>query len=340
MKLVTFSEGAGTQRGGVLLPGLVIDLQAAALLAFEEEEGRHWDVLGILSDEEGLNAAAEVVEAVLAQVGDELDDALADPEPSEAALAGLAGSLSIGGAEMLLPLSQVRLLAPLPRPASLRDFYAFEQHVATAYHAAGRHVPPEWYDIPVFYFGNHGAIFGPDAEIPMPQSRALDYELELACVIGRVCRDVQPEDADQVIAGYTILNDWSARDLQREEMRVGLGPAKGKDFATSLGPAIVTLDELFDYALPDGRHNLTMLARVSGEQRSHGNARDSYYTFGELIARASRDCTLYPGDVIGSGTVGSGCLLELTGGQGPWLQVGDVVELEISGLGVLRNTIV
>lgn len=337
MKLVTFSNEPGELHGGVLLPGLVIDLAAAAPLAFEEDAERRWDLLSLLQDEqEGLSAAEEVVDAVLNQIGDDLeaaDDELPDPDD-------LAGALSIGGAEMLLPLSRVKLHAPLPRPSSLRDFYAFEAHVASAYRAVGGHVPPEWYDFPVFYFGNHGAIYGPDAEIPLPSTAELDYELELACVIGRTCRDVVPEDADSVIAGFMIMNDWSARDLQREETRVRLGPAKGKDFATSLGPYLVTLDELDELALPDGRHNLTMVARVNGVERSRGNARDSYYTFGEMIARASRDCTLYPGDVIGSGTVGTGCLLELTEGRGPWLQRGDDVELEISGLGCLRNRIV
>src|SRR5690606_34443973 len=141
------------------------------------------------------------------------------------------------------------------------------------------------------------------------------------------------------IAGYMIMNDWSARDLQREEMTVGLGPAKGKDFATSLGPWLVTPDELEEFALGDDRYNLTMVARVNGVERSRGNARDMFYSFHQLVAHASRDVTLEPGDVLGSGTVGTGCLLELTAGQGPWLEEGDVVELEISGLGVLRNRI-
>jgi fumarylacetoacetate (FAA) hydrolase len=336
MRLVTFSDGSGDPRGGVLLPGLVVDLEAAALLAFEADEQRRWDVLSILQDEdEGLDAAQEVLDAVLNQLGDDLP-----PDDAAESVEELAGSLSIGGAEMLLPLSRVKLHAPLPRPSSLRDFYAFEQHVATAYAVRNAPVPPAWYDIPVFYFSNHGAIYGPDADIPMPSTAALDYELELACVIGRTCRDVDPEDMEQVVAGFVIMNDWSARDLQREEMSVRLGPAKGKDFATSLGPVLVTLDELAEWALPDGRHNLHMVARVNGDERSRGNARDSYYTFGEMIARASRDCTLYPGDVLGSGTVGTGCLLELTQGQGPWLRRGDEVELEITGLGTLKNTIV
>ena len=228
----------------------------------------------------------------------------------------------------------------LPRPPSLRDFYAFEQHVATANRNRGRDVPLAWYELPVFYFGNHSAIYGPNAGVPMPRTTALDYELEIACVIGRAGRDIAQEDAEEYIAGYTIMNDWSARDIQREEMSVGLGPAKGKDFATSLGPWLVTPDELEPFALGDGRYNLPMVARVNGMERSRGNFRDIYYTFAQMIERASRDAALYPGDVIGSGTVGSGCLLELTAGQGPWLAEGDEVELEIAGLGVLRNQVV
>jgi fumarylacetoacetate (FAA) hydrolase len=241
---------------------------------------------------------------------------------------------------MVLPLDEVRLVAPLPRPNSLRDFYAFEQHVATANRNRGRDVPPAWYEMPVFYFGNHNAIYGPGADIPMPRSKALDYELEVACVIGRAARDIAEEDAEAYVAGYTIMNDWSARDLQREEMTVGLGPAKGKDFATSLGPWLVTPDELEPFLLGDGRYNMPMVARVNGVERSRGNFRDIHYSFAQMIARASRDVALYPGDVIGSGTVGTGCLLELTAGQGPWLAEGDQVELEITGLGMLRNQIV
>ena len=241
---------------------------------------------------------------------------------------------------MLLPLDEVRLVAPLPRPPSLRDFYAFEQHVATASRNRGRDVPLAWYELPVFYFGNHSAIYGPNAGVPIPRTQALDYELEIACVIGRAGRDIAAEDADEYIAGYTIMNDWSARDIQREEMSVGLGPAKGKDFATSLGPWLVTPDELELFALGDRRYNLPMVARVNGVERSRGNFRDIYYSFAQMIARASRDAALYPGDVLGSGTVGSGCLLELTAGQGPWLAEGDEVELEITGLGILRNQIV
>jgi fumarylacetoacetate (FAA) hydrolase len=175
--------------------------------------------------------------------------------------------------------------------------------------------------VPVFYFSNPAAIFGPEDDVPFPAgSQELDYELECAAVIG----------ADGRIGGFTVMNDWSARDLQRQEMRVGLGPAKGKDFATSLGPVLVTPDE-FDGT--DGE----MVARVNGEERSRGNLRDMYHGWEALIERAAENTVLRPGDVIGSGTVGSGCILEH--GDGRWLQRGDVVELEIEGIGVLRNVV-
>src|SRR5574341_23329 len=239
------------------------------------------------------------------------------------------------------PMADVRLSAPLPRPASLRDFYAFEQHVKTANANRGRDVPKEWYEIPVFYFSNHQAVFGPGETIPYPvSSRALDYELEVACVIGRQGRDIPAEKAEEHIFGYMIFNDWSARDLQRQEMAVMLGPAKGKDFASSFGPYLVTPDELADrHTGRPGVYDLAMAARVNGEERSRGNWRDLYWSFGDMIARASAGVMLYPADVIGSGTVGTGCLLEITKGQGPWLQPGDVVELEIERLGILTNTV-
>lgn len=235
----------------------------------------------------------------------------------------------------------VQLGSPLSMMRSLRDFYAFEQHVKTANQNRGREVPKEWYEIPVFYFSNHNAIYGPEDVIPYPRSSsALDYELEIACVIGKEGINIAPENAEAHILGFMIFNDWSARDLQRQEMAVGLGPAKGKDFASSFGPYLVTLDELSDrHTGRPGVYDLAMIARVNGEERSRGNMRDLYYSFGQLIARASQAVRLYPGEVIGSGTVGTGCLLEITQAQGPWLQPGDVVELEIERLGTLRNTI-
>ena len=236
--------------------------------------------------------------------------------------------------------SGMRFHAPL-KPATLRDAYAFEQHVKKANQNRGREVPEEWYKFTVFYYTNPNSIFGPDDEIPYPHyTSALDYELEIAVVIGKGGRDIQPKDAPAHIFGYTIFNDWSARDVQREEMKVGLGPAKGKDFASSLGPYLVTSDEFAGRATAKpGVYDLTMLARVNGVERSRGNLKDLFWSFGEIIARASDSADLLPGDVIGSGTVGTGCLLELTRTLGPWLQPGDVVELEVESLGLLRNRI-
>ena len=218
-------------------------------------------------------------------------------------------------------LADVELRPPVLHPTAVRDFMAFEQHVATARRQRGAEVPREWYEIPVFYFSNPAAIFGPEDEVPYPDgTRELDYELECAAMIG----------ADVAIGGFTVLNDWSARDVQRAEMRVGLGPAKGKDFATSIGPVVVTRDEF------DGTAG-TMIARVNGEERSRGELGDMYHSWEALLEQAARNTVLRPGDIIGSGTVGSGCILEH--GDGRWLQHGDVVELEIEGIGVLRNTV-
>ena len=220
------------------------------------------------------------------------------------------------------PLDGVKLLAPVRRPPSVRDFYAFEEHVKNARAVTGRgEIAPEWYEIPTFYFSNPSAIYGPGDEIPYPEgTKKLDYELEVAAVIG----------ADGAIGGFTVMNDWSARDLQRKEMKVGLGPAKGKDFATSLGPVVVTPDEF------DGSHAV-MTARVNGEERSRGNMGDMYHSWDAIVAHASRNTELRPGDILGSGTVGTGCILEH--GDERWLQPGDEVELEVEGIGVLRNRI-
>lgn len=239
-----------------------------------------------------------------------------------------------------LQAEALHLHAPL-HPTTLRDAYAFEQHVKTANKNRGRDVPEEWYDFPVFYFTNPHSIFGPDEEIPYPPyTSQLDYELEIAVVIGKAGINIKPEDAEQHIFGYTIFNDWSARDVQRAEMKVGLGPAKGKDFASSLGPFIVTPEAFKDRATGrPGVYDLAMTAKVNGAEMSRGNLKDIFWSFGEIIARASQSAMLYPGDVIGSGTVGTGCLLELTKAQGPWLQPGDVIELEVERIGILRNRI-
>jgi fumarylacetoacetate (FAA) hydrolase len=240
-----------------------------------------------------------------------------------------------------IPLTGTRLHAPISRPTTLRDGYAFETHVKTANANRGREVPEEWYKFPIFYFTNPNNIFGPEDVIPYPHyTRELDYELEIAAVIGKPGINIKSEDAPNHIFGYTIFNDWSARDIQREEMKIGLGPAKAKDFASTLGPCIITAEDLADRAVGrPGVYDLMMRASVNGIERSRGNFKDLYWSFGDILARASESVTLLPGDVIGSGTVGTGCLLELTKGQGPWLQRADLVELEIERIGILRNKI-
>ena len=236
------------------------------------------------------------------------------------------------------------ILLPPVEPPSFRDFYAFEQHVRNARQNRGLDMVPEWYDAPAFYFSNTAGIVGPNAPIRKPpESSELDYELEIAVVIGKTGRDIPVTEADSYIAGFTICNDWSLRDVQRQEMKVGLGPAKGKDFATSIGPYLVTPDELADRVLPDtsrGKsYDLTMTAHVNGQEYSRGNLRDMHWTFAELIAHASRNTVLRPGDLIGSGTVGSGCITEFPRGTYAWLQPGDTVRLEIECLGILENQI-
>lgn len=241
-----------------------------------------------------------------------------------------------------LALAEVRLLAPVPQPPAIRDFYAFEAHVAAARRARGLEMEPAWYEAPVFYFSNPGAVFGPeDAVTAPPGCSELDYELEVAAVIGYPVRDCSPEDGVAAIAGFTIMNDWSARDIQRREMRVGLGPSKGKDFATSLGPVLVTPDELPGAA--SGRPRAALSAAVNGEPWSSGELSDIHFTWGEIVAHAAAGTWLRAGDVLGSGTVGTGCVLELASLHGadcyPWLVRGDVVALQASGIGTLVNTI-
>ena len=255
----------------------------------------------------------------------------------------------------VIPLENVELIAPIPFPPSCRDGYAFRQHVAAARRNRKVDMIPEFDQYPIFYFTNHHSIKGPGEVACMPDHfEKLDFELEAAIVICKHGRNIRAEDADQYIGGLMIMNDLSARRLQMEEMLLNLGPAKGKDFATTIGPWLVTLDELeaFEISAKEnhvGKNwNLRMQCRVNGKQVSDGNVGDMDWTFAEIIERASYGVDLYPGDVIGSGTVGTGCFLELNGTgklndpnyPEQWLQAGDVVELEIDGLGVLSNTIV
>jgi len=241
-------------------------------------------------------------------------------------------------------LHEPLLPPPIPDPPSVRDFYAFEQHVKTVRAKRGVEMIPEWYEIPTFYFSNNSEIYGHDEPIPYPVgSNELDIELEIACVIGREGKDIPVEEAADYVAGYTIMNDWSARDFQFKEMKLNLGPAKGKDFATSIGPWLVTPDELASRRQESGageRYDMTMIARVNGKEISRGNFNQIYYSFPQMIAYASRNARLRAGDLLGSGTVGTGCIREVGREVQPWLQRGDVVELEIEGIGVLRNRIV
>ena len=270
-----------------------------------------------------------------------------------------AGDLAIQeghlNSKKAVPIENVQVLAPVPFPASCRDGYAFRQHVEAA--RRNRKVPmiPEFDQFPVFYFTNHHSIQGPGEIRCMPDHfHRLDFELEVAVVIARSGRNIRASEADEYIAGLMIMNDMSARTLQAEEMLLNLGPAKGKDFATATGPWLVTLDELQEFEVPckPGHTglswNLRMQCRVNGVTLSDGNLADMDWTFAELIERASYGVDLYAGDVIGSGTVGTGCLLELNGTgkltdpeyKEQWLQENDVVEMEVDGLGILSNTIV
>ena len=238
--------------------------------------------------------------------------------------------------------SDLIILPPIPNPPAFRDFYAFEQHVKAARKLRGLEMNPDWYKIPIFYFSNPNCCYGHQAEIPYPdKTTELDFELEFAIIIGNGGINIKKENAENVIAGYTILNDWSSRNLQREEMPMSLGPAKGKDFASSFGPYMVTPDELDDSWGDGGKLHLRMTCHVNDKLISDGNTNDLYHSFGSMIERASLNTSLLPGEYIGSGTVGTGCILELrpenTGG---WLKKGDVIRLEIEKLGVLENKII
>ncbi|SCW62983.1 fumarylacetoacetate hydrolase family protein [Mucilaginibacter sp. NFR10] len=246
------------------------------------------------------------------------------------------------------------LMAPVPHPTSCRDGYAFRQHVASARRNRKLDMIPEFDQYPIFYFTNHNAIQGPGEIECMPDHfQKLDFELEVAVVLHKKGRNITAAEADSFIAGYMIMNDMSARTLQMEEMLLNLGPAKGKDFSTVIGPWLVTPDELEQYKVPakpghaGNAYNLEMKCVVNGKQVSAGNMADMDWTFAEIIERAAYGCDVLPGDVIGSGTVGTGCFLELNGTgvlnnadyEPQWLQPGDLVEMEVTGLGMLGNII-
>lgn len=302
MHLVTFELASGESRVGALAGAdQAIDLNLALADLLSEGQTRADEVLparmiGLLQrGAEGMRLAGEALAHGL--------------------------SSGVGGVR----LDEVRLLAPLPRPTSLRDFMLVEEHVLGSFNE----VPAEWYQIPAYWKGNAAAVVGPDEAIRWPvYTDKLDFELEMAAIVGRRASAVTVEEASACIAGYTIFNDWSARDIQMKEMKVGIGPGLGKDFATSIGPCIATPDELEPLTA-------RMTARVNGELWCDGSLESMLWGFAEVISHLSAEQTLEPGDVIGSGTIPRGCGLELD----RWIQVGDTVELEVEGIGVLRNTI-
>ena len=248
----------------------------------------------------------------------------------------------------VLSADSVELSAPITRPPSMRDGYAFRQHVEAARRNRGVEMIPEFDEIPIFYFTNHQAVYGPGNIPVLPMHlNQLDFELECAVVIGKQGRNIKVSEADDYIAGYTVMNDWSARALQMHEMKLNLGPAKGKDFATSIGPWLVTREELAPYKIQTEvgeKYDLEMTCVINGKHVSSGNVKDMSWTFAQIIERASYGVTLYPGDVIGSGTCGTGCFLELNGSKvydpAWWLTTGDVVTCSIDALGSLTNTVV
>lgn len=331
MRLVTYTRDRGARHGALVDHGglcFVVDL-LDALARDEARAGRP----------AGREHVAERFGGSLLELLERGAHAL------DASRAAIERAVATG--DLVCRADEVTLLAPLPRPPSMRDGYAFRQHVETARRNRGLEMIPEFDRFPVFYFTNHQAVTGPgDVRVRAQHLDRLDFELEAAIVIGRACRDVRAADADAYVAGMTIMNDWSARALQMDEMKLSLGPAKGKDFATSLGPWLVTLDELEGRASHGPRGttwDLAMTARVDGVELSRGNLADMTWTFAEIVERASYGVTLHPGDVIGSGTCGTGCLLELNGSKTThdrWLAPGETVELSIDGLGTLVNRVV
>ena len=307
MKLVTFLHQDQERIGAVLGDGRILDLGAAdARLAV--------DMLTLIRRQDELMPLARA-------------QAAAPP------------------ASAILDAGSIRLLAPLPRPVSMRDGYAFRQHVATARRNRGLEMIPEFDLFPVTYFTNHLAVTGPgEVQVQDHHLIRLDFELEVAIVTGRPLRNATLAEADAAIFGYLVMNDWSARHLQMEEMKLSLGPCKGKDFATSLGPWLVTKDELAIEATPQGEVlHARMTAKLNGRLLSDGNADSMNWTFAQILQRTSYGIQMHPGEVIGSGTVGTGCLLELNGSKvtdNLWLKAGDEVVMAIEGLGTLVNTVV
>jgi len=303
------------------------------LLTYETETGSG-PRCGVLHNDDVVDVSA------LIEAGQFLPDVRALLELGDSPIDRVRDALGHNVTAPRVPLADVRLRSPILQPPTVRDLIVYEEHASSQ----GTREPAEvWYRMPVFYFSNPLCIYGPDDQIPFPSaSQQFDYELEIACVIGREGTNVSEADALGYVAGFTLFNDWSARDLQGDEMAFGLGPAKGKDTASSLGPWLVTMDEMGRY-LKDGRLHLKCGVKVNGDSwLDDGAAGDAYYTFGDMVERASKDSRIVPGDVIGSGTIGGGSIREaIRKGyeNARFLETGDVVEHHVEGIGVLRGTI-
>ncbi|MFO0676434.1 MAG: fumarylacetoacetate hydrolase family protein [Polyangiaceae bacterium] len=343
MKLVTYRQGRDSGRDSKGLSASIPGARAGILVGTDVVDLRAGlEAMGAKADPEVLRAGTSSVlgfvenASILRPLADELAR-----KAAEKTLPAKAGEVPV-----VLPLADVTLFAPIPRPPSMRDGYAFRQHVETARRNRGLEMIPEFDMFPVFYFTNHGSVIGPGPlRVQKETANRLDFELEAAIVVGREGRNLTKENADAHVFGMTIMNDFSARALQMEEMKLSLGPAKGKDFATGLGPWLVTMDELASHMRPSpegARFDMEMRAFVNGKQVSLGNVKDMNWTFAQILERVSYGVTVSPGDVIGSGTCGTGCFLELNGSKitdNQWLRHGDTVALEIDGLGRLENTV-
>lgn len=313
MKLVTFEASTPlgpVERLGAVRDGRIVDLNLAACLLYKAE---------------GRTRAAEradfFVPPCMLGLLDGGDESLAEAKRALDAAQGEG---------VVWKENEVRLKSPLPRPRSLRDFFAFEDHAKAGAARRGEPMQKEWYDQPVFYKGNVREIYGPGDVIPWPAfTRKLDFEFEIAAVVGREGRDVSVSDAKRHIAGYVVMNDCSARDIQKNEMVCRMGPAKGKDFATVLGPWLVTSDEWPSGDIPP------LAARVNGEEWSRSDGLQPYWRFEVMLSHASQSETLRPGDLLGSGTYFKGCGLD----QDRWIKPGDALELDAGALGILKNTV-
>jgi 2-keto-4-pentenoate hydratase/2-oxohepta-3-ene-1,7-dioic acid hydratase in catechol pathway len=323
MKLCTFevqTQVGRFQRLGAATPDRVADLN----FAFER-------MLDLQGDPQPAVLAAARVPPRMLDFLDAGERALEDACRALSFLTECGETIGVDGQTLTYPQDEVKLLTPVPNPRSIRDFYAFEDHVKRGFEKRGEPMPNEWYELPVYYKTAHHNIIGTDTDVPWPSfTEKFDYELELAAVIGRRGSNIRESEARRHIVGFTVMNDFSARDIQKKEMKVRLGPAKGKDWCTALGPWLVTADEI-----PDP-YNLTMEARVNGETWSKGNSGSIHWKFEQMIEFVSQDDFIQPGDILGSGTVGTGCGLELN----RWVKHGDTIELEIEKIGTLKNRVI